>query len=294
MKRILIRWEHGFGNNLFQYAFSKVFAELHGYDVYYSSVRNPEQSKMLNPIQYGFLRENVHIKYDCEIDSVQGMFSNILRPVDNISYGSYEQVFSSNKFHPNILMYFHTVMLDYRIYFPFLDKFKIWFPIQQVTNYDDLVVHIRLGDFFWPNGSIGQVIPQQIYLNAIEKIKFNKMYICTDDPSNKNYLSAFDKFSPEIVSSEIRINPSTDTNENSTVREFNFLRSFNKLLVGNGTFGWWAGALSQAKEIYIYKPFLKNSKGPDGTVDEATRNFFTIKWPLNLGETSYKNWNHYE
>jgi hypothetical protein len=39
--------------------------------------------------------------------------------------------------------------------------------------------------------------------------------------------------------------------------DFNFIRSFNKIVCGNSTFSWWATFLSEANTIITYKPWLR-------------------------------------
>jgi len=41
----------------------------------------------------------------------------------------------------------------------------------------------------------------------------------------------------------------------SIVEDFNFIRSFDKILFQHGTMGWWAAYLSDAAEVGVYGPW---------------------------------------
>ena len=60
-------------------------------------------------------------------------------------------------------------------------------------------------------------------------------------------------------------------NTNYCIRDFNFLRSFENIVVGNSTFSWWAAFLGQNKNVYAYKHWQRSH--------------------VNLGETVMPNWN---
>ena len=43
--------------------------------------------------------------------------------------------------------------------------------------------------------------------------------------------------------------------KNSVVGDFNFIRSFKKILFQHGTLAWWAAVLSDAEKVGVYGPW---------------------------------------
>lgn len=139
------------------------------------------------------------------------------------------------------------------------EKVRSWYPKKEVTNFDDLGVHIRLGDF----KQIGCVCPVEAYLNTLKNLKFRKLYLISDDSSGP-YFEHFKQWDYEIV------------HHDHYWEDFNFLRSFNNIMFGNSTFGWWASYLSDADKKYVYRPWQAEFGNP-----------------RNLGETNFPGWNGY-
>lgn len=83
----------------------------------------------------------------------------------------------------------------------------------------------------------GDVLSFEWYRDILEGMNFNKLYICTDIP-NDPFLDHFKKYNP-IISS------------NDKYKDFDFIRSFNKIIISMSTYSWWAAFLSNAEEIYF-------------------------------------------
>jgi hypothetical protein len=99
------------------------------------------------------------------------------------------------------------------------------------VNYDDIVMHVRLGDYLFK-------IHPEWYLNILKKQKFNNLYIVMEEEDQK-YLSYFSQYNPICIS----------TNQYD---DWNFIRTFDRILCSNSTFGWWAAFLSNASKIWIF------------------------------------------
>jgi hypothetical protein len=99
---------------------------------------------------------------------------------------------------------------------------------------DELVIHIRIGDYKYNNS----VIENRYYLNAIEleKNNINKVTILTDSPND----SQLDEF--RSIGCEIRCN--------SEIEDFAYIKNANKICISNSTFSWTAAYISDASIIY--------------------------------------------
>ena len=107
-------------------------------------------------------------------------------------------------------------------------------------NKKDICLHIRLTDYW----NLNWVINPSYYLNILEQETFNKVYIITDDV-NDPYLNNFKKYNPIIISES----PKTD---------FYKLMEFDKIILSNSSFAWWAMFLGNSSKIYTFKRWVRH------------------------------------
>lgn len=121
----------------------------------------------------------------------------------------------------------------YEYYEKYSDEIKKWlyFKNQYKQLSNDLVVHIRRDDYI----THGYTLTFESYKKMIESVSFNKIYITTDSP-NDVFLKKFDAYNPVIVN-------------NSCIEDFKFISSFNKIIISQSSYSWWAAFLSNATEI---------------------------------------------
>ena len=218
-KKIVIEWSRGFGNNLFQYNYA-LNLNPEG-DRIYSYHKNGWQC-FNNLVELGFLDEDKAppIKKFSKSDTF----------IQWRAHGS------RRFFEPSL----------------FKNSPKKYFKEIQVSNYKDLILHLRLGDD-WLRKK--RILNPDNYITLIDSIDFEKLFIVTDVHDHP-YLENFKKYNSIIVSNETRpANPKTGVwsydNKKTTVSDFNLIRSFNKIIYSPiSTYGFWACLLSDAKEIY--------------------------------------------
>jgi hypothetical protein len=109
----------------------------------------------------------------------------------------------------------------------------------------NIVAHIRLGDYK-VYGKNGNILHPDYYLNILKREKYDKLFIVTDEPEWKEYFDYFNGINYEIIS---------DTNNavrlpNKTAQDFYYLMKFDRIIIGNSSFSWWAAFLSNASKIY--------------------------------------------
>lgn len=131
--------------------------------------------------------------------------------------------------------------------------FKEYLQIENEESYEspnknDLVIHIRLGDYL----NINWFTEKYLYMKVIDLESFDKCYIVTDEPNNP-WLKEF-KERGCIIKSD------------SLIADFVFLKNSNKLCISKSTFSWTAAMLSNAEKIYFplsdnKQPYLYNPVG---------------------------------
>ena len=128
-------------------------------------------------------------------------------------------------------------------YNPYRDIIRgFWkFPEQQ-KNTEDIIIHLRLTDYWWKNNL--SVIHPSWYRQILKMEKYRKLYIVVEPHyTNTEYLRHFNDLRPEYVS----LSPRED---------FDFIRSFDRIVCSNSSFCWWAAFLSDARKIYTFLPWM--------------------------------------
>ena len=130
-------------------------------------------------------------------------------------------------------------------------------------NKEDLVIHIRLGDYL----HINWFTEKYLYLKAIEMEDHDKCYIVTDEP-HSTWLQEFRDLGCIIKS-------------DSLIEDFSFIKNANKICISKSTFSWMAAIASDAEKVYFplsdnKPPYLYN---PDPS-----------KYDFDLRPLDKKNW----
>ena len=259
---IVVHFTNGFGNNLFQYNAARILSEFHNQKLVaippshdYYGIRYFES------LGLDFSRKNID-------------YSNIL----HINENNYSQAFSSEYSSSNFFVsgYFE----DYNIFDKYIDNIKQWYPKVKKRKDKDLVLHFRAGDRLFYKNEFDTKPQVDNFINAIEKFNFEKLHIVTDmkmwkkiteqdllnmkfhrDVPQKDrvetkrsveyfnsFVSGLESYNPVIVS-------------NSISEDFEYIRTFDNILLQHGTMSWWAAALSEATQVGVYGPW-RPWKGP--------------------------------
>lgn len=145
----------------------------------------------------------------------------------------------------------HGYFQDATFYNPYRALIKgLWKLPTEPKNKDDIVIHLRLTDYYWNNvtGHNDCVISPKWYLDILRKERYKKLYIVVEPHiTNKHYLDQFSTLRPIIISGS----PKTD---------FEFLLGFDRIVCSNSTFAWWAAFLSDASKIYLFKDWMGRNR----------------------------------
>lgn len=126
---------------------------------------------------------------------------------------------------------------NYDLIAPYKSRIRRWFDVAP-NNFghdiaaNDVVIHIRLGDLV----VLGWAISLGYYTQLLDQLDFGKLYICGFGLGDE-VRKLFARFDPVYVHGE-------------PVDDFLFMKGFNRMILSNSGFAWWAAFLSQAEEIY--------------------------------------------
>jgi len=126
---------------------------------------------------------------------------------------------------------------QYDLLRPYKDAIRRWFDVApdnfgHAINADDVVIHIRLGDLV----VLGWAMSLEFYTRLLDTLDFRTLYICGFG-LGEEVRRAFARFHPVYVHGE-------------PVEDFLFMKGFNRMILSNSGFAWWAAFLSQAGEIH--------------------------------------------
>jgi hypothetical protein len=130
-------------------------------------------------------------------------------------------------------------------------------------NKNDLVIHIRLGDYL----QIGWYTEKYLFLKVIEMEDYDKCYIITDEPNNP-WLKEFKDIGCIIKSG-------------SLIQDFSFIKNANKICISKSTFSWMAAIASDAEKVYFP---LSDNKPP------YLYNPNIVDFDFDLRPLDKKNW----
>lgn len=283
---VTVNFTVGFGNNLFQYVCARLIAENNGLHLRHKEI--PEMGIALR---------------DAPIDkSLPTLFVN-----DN----NYKKVLFTNDV-KNCNVIVNGYFEDYKIVKPNIEKIRTWFPKIEITNKKDLILHLRLQNRLIQVSHNKNHIKADSFISAINRFNYDKLHIVTDaekwdtytehdikkirdeiqigpnPPSNSPWVDINQslEYMNHLIDSFKELKPIVHCNGATTLKgsgglrgdfmnDFNLIRSFNKIIVFNSTFSWWAAVLSGASEVAIFDPW-KIAKPK-----EKRR---------NLGRTDFNGW----
>tara|TARA_R100000152_G_C6769877_1_gene195858 strand:+ start:625 stop:1431 length:807 start_codon:yes stop_codon:yes gene_type:complete len=223
---IVVNYLGQLGNNMFQYAFGRILADKTGYKMFCQPIPGFPVTQDTPPGSMCMFPEIV----------VEGQIVDI------------PSLTTERKLNQKIIL--NGFFQRYEYYKEYKDQIREWYKMEPRDigqTDDDIIIHIRLGDNVYTfDPETPYIMPFEYYEKALENTSFNKLYICTDTPEH-DIIKKFAKYNPILTAQD-------------TLGDFRILKSFNKIVMSQSTFSWWAAFLSDASEIYTPVPQPGNSK----------------------------------
>ena len=276
----------GFGNNIFQYVFSRLLCEYHGLNFNHPALSPFGIKEQYAPVNKKLRTIEIGKAYET---------------------GAYNKYFKEKT--PNVNYNVKGFFEDYTIYQKHLDNIRTWFSSVPKRNTNDLIVHIRLQNRLVQLNHYMNFISGEAYVKAIESFDFNRLHIVSDaekwDYYTKDDIKKIQKdilegpnpgaewvpiqdsidYMKELIDAFKPYDPIIHCTNSDTIKgsgglrdnfmdAFNLIRSFDKVLLYNSTFSWWAAVLGNASNVGVF------SLWKPGRDDQNP----------NLGETRYPGW----
>lgn len=293
---VKIKFTVGFGNNLFQYSFGRLVAELNGMKLNHPAI--PEMG----------IEAQRHFRNPFLPTKIAGRHIG----KDTLPNTDYHQWLRKTEKPCNYLIrgYFE----DYTLYKPYLEKIRFWFPKIPKTNTRDVVIHIRLQNRIL---RLAKFPHPSEFIKAVKQFgEYDRVHIVTDSAkwgdhtledikeiaekvetkkgvrnqlrriigknkipqslikesleNMKIFVDGMQELNPIVHLSDSDLIPGSPAMRQDFIDHFNFIRSFDKILVHNSTFSWWAAVLSEVNRVGVWALWKRGNK--------------------NLGETDYPGW----
>ena len=281
---VQINFTIGFGNNLFQYVYGRLFAEKNNLELVHRAI--PELDI---PEQQSAIDRSLPTFYINDSNYKQCLYSDINLKNNFIINGYFE---------------------DYKFITPQLKNIQTWFTPCKITNKEDAILHLRLQNRLVQESHHKNHITADSIKNVLSKMQYKRLHIVTD-AEKWGLHTALDihKIQEQIKTGPNQSAPWVSTEQSleyinhlveelsclepivhcngakmirgsgglrdNFIEDFNLIRSFDKVIVHNSTFSWWAAALSGASQVAIFDPW-KIAKEPSHR--------------RNLGKTNFNGW----
>ena len=228
-----VKYKERLGNNLFQYCLGRIISQQLGYR-----------------LQAGVIPH----------------FPHTAMRIDGQDYSSYpSQTFTGQRIDLKSIFNDKTkrkIVLDgffqrYEYYEEHKNLIRSWLApgvkLVEPINADDILLCVRRTDCV-PD----YALPLSYYQEALARASYARVFICTDDVNDWFVRELQKRYNAIIWTRDI-------------MDDFAFCMLFNKIVIANSTFHWWAAFLSQAQEIYFPEIWFRNCPDIDLRVSDESR-----------------------
>jgi hypothetical protein len=234
-----------FGNNLFQYFAAEIIKKIYEYDeVKPTFIINLEFNTVIDDTIFKRIITMYLEGKKYELDTNKDILM--------MGYFQRSEIFKEfYEYNRNLFSIENTNNISNRIKICNIVKYKTNNTIELSEN--DLVMHVRLGDFLDRENNTSQISCPNDLTELIKTITYDKLYIVCNKLETdweKEYLERFSYLNPEIVSGNLG-------------DDFDFLLRAKKIITSASTMSWMGAYLGNANEIYI--PYNTTYGGFEGT-----------------------------
>lgn len=228
---IQVIYNGGLGNMLFQYCFGRILAQTLGYRLDAKPIRGFEGTR----------------------DIIDG--KDFSGPVEVVLRGQrpdLKLVDQARNANAKIVLtgYFQR----YEYYEPYANEVRKWLhvsdPILDKVGKNDVVISMRRGRDYIPRFGL----PLSYYEGALASTFYEDVHICTNEPDDPFVKYFVRKYGAKVRPGGFRGGKITDSYFEEALDNFCFIKKFNKIIISNSSFAWWASYLSNAEEIFFPRP----------------------------------------
>ena len=228
---VIVKYVGRLGNNLFQYALGRILAE-------------ETKQGLQAPTIVGFQGTNDDVNLNMSSSD------NYIKFNDHVLRINEQPVSVDQACSMGTSFFLDGWFQRYEYYRDHKYKIKEWLHIEDIDvgqTPDDIIIHLRLGDCILGDlAADPYVMPFDYYEKALNSTSFGKLYICSDPetlnhPMFEDYMEKFSKYSPTLLGG-------------NALEDFRAIKSFNKIIMSQSSFSWWAAFLSSASEVFSPVP----------------------------------------
>jgi hypothetical protein len=231
---VTVEYPGRFGNNLFQYIFARLFAARNGLKVV--TPFNHENFVSMAPQQGGFEADRGRIT---EIGDGEWSLDNRWAPGRFLIKGYFQrsEIYWANK--------------------PEIETFAKPVGPAVVQPSEDLVVNFRIDSDYRDHLAIHPTW----YADILARESYRRLYVVSDLNDEAFFQRAMPGHKYEVFRGSPR-------------EQWDFLRGFERIVMSNSTFCWWAVFFGRAKKAFIFKRWIDNgnvhlTKFPGAVVTEG-------------------------
>ncbi|HYN80859.1 MAG TPA: alpha-1,2-fucosyltransferase [Gemmatimonadaceae bacterium] len=156
----------------------------------------------------------------------------------------------------------------YEYYLPHRNRIREWLSVEDnipsdVTS-DDVVVSIRRGRDYIPRYGL----PLSYYEDALSSISHDRVFVCTNEPDDPFVKKFSRRHSAVVRAGSFQRGEIGPAYLSGALDNLMFIRKFNKIVMSNSSFAWWAAFLSDAAEVIGPRP----ASGMWSATDPISRN----------------------
>lgn len=237
-----------FGNQLFQYAGSRLYAELHGFNWVFP----PWIGNRIFTIPHKYLETRHFFLPTIQLEDMKSTnwrAERLLRPLGLWRRGAMSKLYANPKDNINLYGYLQdeTSLNKLRKHRDLIQSWFTWKPeieaaFRAATHGMSWVgLHVRRGDYAKP----GLIIPMQTYLDTLVRIRGNlPVYLASDDPAARYELN------PNTLLDVPNPLPDLYAHVPGDIFDFWMLQRATIVIGGGSTFAWWASFLNTNREYY--------------------------------------------
>lgn len=233
MKTVHFFIQGQFGNNLFQYFAAEIIRKIFNYDeVKPTFVLNLEFNNLIDDVKFKQIITKYMNGEELEIDRRRDIL--LLGYFQRSEILKFERNFVRGLFRAENMNH-----ISNRIQIGNIVKYQTKHTVQPSEN--DLVLHLRCGDFWDHTLNRSQIYHPTFLKQIIQSIHYDRLFIVSNPADfdwEKEYYHEFEELKPTWIQGNLG-------------DDFDFLLKAKKIITSASTMSWLAAYLGNAKEIHI-------------------------------------------